>query len=341
MRDTYTVIRWPVALIACPRTRSAASSQRRTIFSRPIRAIWTFGTLVTRRPLPSFVSTTIDPVSATPMFAPVTPTFAARNCGRNRARTTDRMLDGSGAIGSPYASESMRAIRSDVMWIAGNTRWDGFSPATWQRSSPRSVSIARIPSAARPWFISTSSEVRDFDLTRNSAPLARHTSSTYWTAWRPVAAKKTRPPFARTASANASAIEGSWAAVSLINRTRSRNAGRSRPVFSIVAARFARPRSIASQSFPTRAGSSMDRRTSVGHRRADVSDQPPGGEQDDVHDRQGRGEARGVIVSHLDDRPVLRNRVLRPSHSDLRGGARSQDIPRWKVLQELDGSILQ
>src|SRR5437773_1200239 len=340
------------------------------------------------------------------MFAPVTPTFAARNCGRNRARTTDRMLDGSGTIGSPYASESMRAIRSDVMWIAGNTRWDGFSPATLQRSSPRSVSIARIPSAARPWFISTSSEVRDFDLTRNSAPLARHTSSTYWTACRPVAAKKTRPPFARTASANASAIEGSWAAVSLINRTRSRNAGRSRPVFSIVAARFARPRSIASQSFPTRAGSSMDRRTSIAnrrrplsrclppfepfeedhmegmgpmdsieeaeldvprparprnecdrgslsrsarsenasddrHRRADVSDQPPGGEQDDVHDRQGRGEPRGVIVSHLDDRSVLRNGELRPSHSDLRGGARGQDLRRRKVLQELDGSTLQ
>src|SRR5438552_18525422 len=233
--------------------------------------MWTFGTLVTRRPLPSFVSTTIDPVSATPMFAPVTPTFAAKNCGRNRARTADRMLDGSGAIGSPYASESMRAIRSEVMWIAGNTRWDGFSPATWQRSSPRSVSIARIPSAARPWFISTSSEVRDFDLTRNSAPLARHTSSTYWTASRPVAAKKTRPPFARTASANASAIDGSWAAVSLISRTRSRNAGRSRPVFSIVAVRFARPRSIASQSFPTRAGSSMDRRTSVANRRRPLS----------------------------------------------------------------------
>src|SRR5438034_7694093 len=63
MRDTYTVIRWPVALIACPRTRSAASSQRRTIFSRPMRATWTRGTLVTSRPFPSFVSTTIDPRS--------------------------------------------------------------------------------------------------------------------------------------------------------------------------------------------------------------------------------------------------------------------------------------
>jgi len=77
------------------------------------------------------------------------------------------------------------------------------------------------------------------------------------------------------------------------------------------------------------------------HRRADVSDQPPGGEQDDVHDRQGRGEPRGVIVSHLDDRSVLRNGELRPSHSDLRGGARGQDLRRRKVLQELDGSTLQ
>ena len=77
------------------------------------------------------------------------------------------------------------------------------------------------------------------------------------------------------------------------------------------------------------------------HRRADVSHQPPGGEQDDVHDRQGRGEPRGVIVSHLDDRPVLRNGELRPSHSDLRGGARGQDLRRRKVLQELDGSTLQ
>src|SRR5438093_1136979 len=72
--------------------------------------------------------------------------------------------------------------------------------------------MARIPSAARPWFISISSEVRDFDFTRNSAPWARLTSSRYRTASRPVAAKSTRPPFARTASAKASAIGGSWAA---------------------------------------------------------------------------------------------------------------------------------
>ena len=56
--------------------------------------------------------------------------FAARNKGRSFARTADRMLEGSEAIGSPYSSVSIFAIRSDVMWIAGNTRWDGFSPAT-------------------------------------------------------------------------------------------------------------------------------------------------------------------------------------------------------------------
>src|SRR5436309_13507176 len=47
------------------------------------------------------------------------------------------------------------------------------------------------------------------------------------------------------------------------------------------------------------------------------------------------------MMSQRDDRPVLRNCTLRPSHSYLRGGARAQDIPRWKVLQELDGSTLQ
>jgi len=104
--------------------------------------------------------------------------------------------------------------------------------------------------------------------------------------------------------------------------------------------RPARPRNESDRGPPSRSArpenASDDR-----HRRADVSDQPPGGEQDDVHDRQGRGESRGVVVSHLDDRPVLRNGELRPSHSDLRGGARGQDLRRRKVLQELDGSTLQ
>ena len=104
--------------------------------------------------------------------------------------------------------------------------------------------------------------------------------------------------------------------------------------------RPARPRNESDRGPPSRSArpenASDDR-----HRRADVSDQPPGGEQDDVHDRQGRGESRGVVVSHLDDRPVLRNGELRPSHSDLRSGARGQDVRRRKVLHELDGLTLQ
>src|SRR5439155_645660 len=209
-----------------------------------IRATCTRGTLVTRRPFPSFVSTTMDPVSATPMFAPVTPTFASRNWGRSRARTADKILEGSGAIGSPYASVSIRAIRSEVMWIAGKTRWEGFSPATWQRSSPRSVSMARMPSAARPWFNSISSEVRDFDLTRYL------------------------PPYIPVEEDH---MEG----MGSVDSVKEAEFDVSRP---------ARPRNERDRGSLPRSACA-EHSSDDGHRLADVSDQPPCREQDDVHDR--------------------------------------------------------
>ena len=63
----------------------------------PSTATCTGGSAVTRRPLPSLVTSTIEPVSATAMLAPVMPTSAARNTSRSRPRAKPTSSVGLGA----------------------------------------------------------------------------------------------------------------------------------------------------------------------------------------------------------------------------------------------------
>src|SRR5437870_12491165 len=79
--ETYTVIFCPDALMAWPETRLATSFQEGTIFSLPMTTMCILGELETNLPFPSFVSITTVPVSATPMFPPVTPISADRKLG--------------------------------------------------------------------------------------------------------------------------------------------------------------------------------------------------------------------------------------------------------------------
>ena len=69
------------AAAPCRFARAAAATRRgrlseATSRSIPMSATWTRGRLDTSRPLPSFVTRTIEPVSQTPKFAPVMPTSA-------------------------------------------------------------------------------------------------------------------------------------------------------------------------------------------------------------------------------------------------------------------------
>ncbi len=59
-------------------------------------ATCTRGTVVHSRPFPSFVTSTIEPVSATPKFAPETPRSARRNSARNRSRAKAASGPGAG-----------------------------------------------------------------------------------------------------------------------------------------------------------------------------------------------------------------------------------------------------
>ncbi len=52
----------------------------------PIIAMWIRGSELTSRPLPSFVTRQIDPVSLTPKLAPVMPTSASRKTWRSWRR---------------------------------------------------------------------------------------------------------------------------------------------------------------------------------------------------------------------------------------------------------------
>ena len=62
----------------------SSSDQSRTIRSMPMMAMWTLGTEVHIRPLPSFSTRQIEPVSATAKLTPETPTPATRKLSRSR-----------------------------------------------------------------------------------------------------------------------------------------------------------------------------------------------------------------------------------------------------------------
>src|SRR5207247_2236908 len=89
-------------------------------FSTPITATCTRGSEVAMRPLPSLVTRTTVPVSATAKLAPVMPRSAVRNFSRNSSRAI--LVRTSGSAGRPgrfSSRENSSATWPFVLWLAG------------------------------------------------------------------------------------------------------------------------------------------------------------------------------------------------------------------------------
>ena len=137
------------------RSRSAAAAGgrprgRRTSaasFSIPSTVTSTGGSVVHMRPLPSDSTTTTVPVSATPKFAPLTPTFAPRGSARaGRAAPPRRGRAARRRRGRARScARRGRGSRVRLRWIAGTRMCDDQSPSSWRISSARSVSSAWMP----------------------------------------------------------------------------------------------------------------------------------------------------------------------------------------------------
>ena len=85
--DVYGFIRSAVEERGSSCSITSRSRHSGSTFSIPISVISTRGSVVHMRPLPSDSTTPIEPVSATPKFAPLTATGTDRNCSRRcRAR---------------------------------------------------------------------------------------------------------------------------------------------------------------------------------------------------------------------------------------------------------------
>ena len=123
---------------------------RGTIRSIPINVTCTRGKDVTMRPFPSFVTSAIEPVSATAKLHPViahvglekgAPQLPAREGGQ-RGRIVGEGL-------SSQLWEKSAATSSRVLCKAGPTMCDGVSFASCKMYSPRSVSTTSTPSASQ------------------------------------------------------------------------------------------------------------------------------------------------------------------------------------------------
>ena len=77
------------------------------------------------RPLPSFVTSTIVPVSAIAKFAPEMPTSASANFCRSARRANPASVSRSAGSRSPAGLLRISAICSAERWIAGATMCDG------------------------------------------------------------------------------------------------------------------------------------------------------------------------------------------------------------------------
>ena len=91
----YVVIGWPVALRASNRVKTARSIHRGISFSIPMQAMCSGGREMPISALPSFVHTTMPPVSATAKFTPVIPASAAMNLLRRCPRAASVRYLGS------------------------------------------------------------------------------------------------------------------------------------------------------------------------------------------------------------------------------------------------------
>ena len=177
------------------------------------------------RPLPSLVTSTTVPVSATAKLAPVMPMSASRNFCRSSVLATFVSTSGSASKRPPSSLEKRSATCPLVLWMAGAMMWEGFSWASWMMYSPRSVSTGLTPACSRASLSSISSVAIDLLLTAILTPLSRHRRRMMSRASSPVAAQCTRPPSRSMLSARRSRWRSScWSVASLMARARSRSA---------------------------------------------------------------------------------------------------------------------
>ena len=129
------------------------------------------GRALTSLPLPSFVTSTIEPVSATAKFAPVTPTSAVSNTARSCRRAVAVSFSSSGRSSLPSTAPRRAATSTAVFSIAGAMMWAGCSPASWRMYSPRSVSTTRSPSRSSASFRRISREFVEIPIEVVDSPL--------------------------------------------------------------------------------------------------------------------------------------------------------------------------
>jgi len=194
-RLVYAEIGWPVALRASSRSSTARSARPGTTFSMPRHATCSRGSDVPRSALPSFVTSTSVPVSATAKFAPVIAASAARKRPRRSRRAASVSRAGSVSPGGEASSRSNSApMSARERWIAGMMMCDGGSCASCTMRSPRSVSTTSMPWRSSSGFSPHSSVSIDLLFTTRRAPACDKSSSTTRRSSAASAAKCTRAP---------------------------------------------------------------------------------------------------------------------------------------------------
>ena len=161
---------WPVAERGRSWSRGGRSASVGTTRSIPMKAMCTGGAAVTRRPLPSLVTRTIEPVSATARLAPEMPTSSLEEdrpqraaCGGVEHGHVIRVRDAE-----PLVEQLSNVL--PVRWTMGEMMCAGGSPRSWTMYSPRSVSTTRRPARSRAGLRPISSVTIDLDLATSVAP---------------------------------------------------------------------------------------------------------------------------------------------------------------------------
>src|SRR5215216_38293 len=240
--DVYGFIRSAVEERGRSCSITSRSRHSGSTFSIPISVISTCGSVVHMRPLPSDSTTPIEPVSATPKFAPLTATGTERNCSRRCRRAASAIALGSSPSRCPRAivRSNSAAISARLRWIAGTRMCDGSSAASCTISSARSVSIAEIPRRASASLSPISSVASDLTLISSRAPCASAMRATIAHASVPSRAQCTVPPARVTFASRRSSCSGRVASArALIAAPASRSASQSSSS-ATAAARLAR-----------------------------------------------------------------------------------------------------
>ena len=194
-----------------------------------------------RSALPSFVTTTKEPVSATAKLTPVIPASAARNLLRRSCRARAVRASGSSSpTGAPISFSKSFPTSERFKWIAGITIWLGGSFRSCTIRSPRSVSMISIPRASRNGLSPHSSVSIDLLFTTRRMPRSSSKFTTIWLCSSASRAQCTTAPASVAAVSNWRHRSGSRDRASrLIVAASSRSASQSGTV-SAASSRFAR-----------------------------------------------------------------------------------------------------